>query len=137
MSDAAIVDQLHQYFGAGDYDGVTPWHQFRMKEIAKVKRYREKRGVAAEDLLLAIQYARATRQHVAGHWALYDLVLPAIRWRRGEDKVAQTRDLEDLIAEAIAVEGAKENSPWLHRLIRAAGPAREEVYREWETIRRR
>ena len=130
-TDATIFDELHRFFGAGDYDGVQPWYEARALGISKIRRTREKRGVAVSDLLLAIEYAKTTSQVVKHSWDLYKLIDPARRWKRGEDQVDKSQDLEAAIADAIAIEGSKTDSVWLDRLIRAAGPARVDIYEEW------
>jgi hypothetical protein len=130
-ADSKIFDDLHRFFGVADFDGVQPWYEARALGISKIRRTREKRGVDVADLLLAIEYARTTGQVVKHAWDLYKLIDPARRWKRGEDQADKAQNLETAIADAIAIEGDKTDSVWLDRLIRAAGPARIEIYEEW------
>lgn len=131
-TDATVFDALHRLFGAGDFTGGEgEWHRWRMREISKIKAYRSKRNVDPFELVDAARYCRKRGIWIKAHWQLYEHLPAAGRERLSQAKQDETADLEALIQDAIEQEAANPDSPWVDRLIRAAGQAREEVYREW------
>ncbi len=131
-TDATVYDELHALFGAGEYVGDgTDWHKYRMTEISKIKAYRSKRNTDPSDLVIAARWCRAHGIWIRAHWQLYEHLQDALRDDRAGQAQEQVADLEDAIQKAIEIEASVPDSPWLDRLIRAAGKAREEVYGEW------
>jgi len=131
-TDATVFDTLHRLFGVGDFTGGSAeWPKWRMREISKIKAYRTKRNVDPFELVEAAHYCRRRAIWIKAHWELYEH-LPAVnRERLAAAQRARAADLEDAIQAAIEEEAAKGDSVWLDRLIRAAGPARQEVYDAW------
>lgn len=132
-TDATVFDTLHRLFGVGDFtgDGDSEWFRWRAREIAKIKAYRTPRKVDPFQLVDAAQYCRRRGIWITAHWQLYEH-LPAVdRERIADARKARVADLAAAIDDAIAIEAARPESEWLTRLIRAAGPARQEVYDAW------
>lgn len=131
-TDATVFDALHRLFGAGDFDGPDEaWPRWRMGQIARIKAYREKRNVDPFELVEAAQYCRRRNIWIKAHWELYEHLPAVARERLARNQKAKVQDLEDAIADAIAIEAEKPESEWMTRLIRASGPARQEVYDAW------
>lgn len=132
-TDATVFDELHELFGAGDYVGDgSDWHKYRMVEISKIKAYRSKRNTDPGDLVITARWCRQHGVFIKAHWQLYEHMLTAVREDKQVRAVERVADIEDAMQDAIAIEAAVPDSPWLDRLIRAAGKAREEVYGEWQ-----
>lgn len=132
VTDAQVFDVLHELFGAGTYDESTPWFRWRAIEISKIRATRKKRRVEPSELVITARWCRAHQVWVKEHWELYEHLTDALAADRAQQANDQSSDLESAIADAIAIEAALPDSPWLDRLIRAAGPSRAEVYREWK-----
>lgn len=135
-TDAQVWDRLHEVFGIGDWDPETSpktWAMYRVGEIGVMKRIRASRHVTTGELLQTVEYCRAKGIDIRHPSWLYKHLRDAAAWARAETAAEATRDIDELIAQAIEIEAAKPDSSWLDRLIRAAGTYREEVYREWES----
>jgi len=135
-TDGQVWNRLHEVFGVGDYDPETStktWTMWRVGEVGALKRLRESRKVTTQELMDAIEYCRAKGIDVRHSSWLYKHIGDATKWARAERATEAVRDVEALIAQAVAIEAEKPDSVWLDRLIRAAGGARAEVYREWES----
>lgn len=130
-TDGRLFDELHRVYGIGDPKPDEPWFKMRARNVAMLKRIREARSVPIEDLVTAFEYAEAEGKDIRHVSWLFGLVDEAKRWARKRDREERGADLEAKIAEAIAIEGENPDSQWLSRLVRAAGDARERVYREW------
>jgi hypothetical protein len=133
-TDATVFDTLHRLFGVGDFDGDdSTWPKWRMGQIARIKAYRLKHKVDPFELVEAAHYCRRRNVWIKAHWELYEH-LPALnRERLQKAELARRADFEDAMADAIAIEADKPDSLWLGRLVRASGPARQEVYDAWVT----
>ena len=131
-TDATVFDTLHRLFGAGDFAGTdAEWPRWRMQQISRIKAYRSKRNVDPFELVEAAHYCRRREIWVKAHWELYEHLPAVSRERIAKVQQARAVDLEDAIADAIAIEAENPDSQWITRLIRAAGPARQEVYDAW------
>lgn len=132
-TDSDLYDLLQELFGLGDWDpdSDVPWWKARQHEISKIKRSRTARKVDLEDLALAARYAKAHGEQIKAVTWLYKLISPAIRWENERRRAAALAEVDDLIAEAIAVEAEQPESEWLTRLARARGPHRKQVYDAW------
>lgn len=131
-TDATVFDTLHRLFGVGEFLGTdAEWHKWRLREIAKIKAYRSKRNVDPFELVEAAHYCRRRGTWIKAHWELYEYLPEVNRERLGRAQAKRTADLETAIQAAIATEAETPDSVWLERLIRASGPAREEVYEAW------
>lgn len=131
-TDATVFDTLHRLFGAGEFTGPdSEWHRWRMREIAKIKAYRIKRNVDPFELVEAAHYCRRHEIWIKAHWQLYEHLPAVSKARVAKVHAEREADLDTRMDAAIAQEAANPDSPWLNRLIRAAGPAREEVYEAW------
>lgn len=130
-TDATVFDVLHRLFGAGDYNGSGEWHRWRMQEISKIKAYRSKRNVDPFELVETAQWCRRHRIWIKAHWELYEHIPAAFRELRELDAQLEVHALEADIQKAIEAEVARPDGTWLDRLVRAAGPARKEVYEAW------
>lgn len=131
-TDASVFDALHRLFGAPAFTGEeSEWIKWRMREIAKIKAYRTKRNVDPFELVEAAHYCRRRDIWIKAHWELYQYLPEVTKERLGKAKAERAADLENAIQAAIATEAEIPDSPWLDRLIRAAGPARQEVYEAW------
>lgn len=131
-TDAQVFDALRALFGVGDYDGSIPFYSWRAKEIIKIRVTREKRRVDASELLITARWCRGHEVWIKAHWELYEHLTEALAADRAYQADAAVSDLESAILVAISIEVKNPESPWCDRLIRAAGPARKEVYREWQ-----
>lgn len=131
-TDATVFDVLHRLFGAGDYNGAGEWHRWRMKEISKIKAYRSRRNVDPFELVATAQWCRRHRIWIKAHWELYEYIPAAQREEREREAEAAVSVLEADIQKAIEAEIARPDGTWLDRLVRAAGPARKEVYEAWK-----
>lgn len=132
VTDATVFDVLHRLFGAGDYNGAGEWHRWRMQEISKIKAYRAKRNVDPFELVETAQWCRRHRIWIKAHWELYEHIPAAKREEREREAEAAVSVLETDIQAAIELEIARPDGTWLDRLVRAAGPARKEVYEAWK-----
>lgn len=131
-TDAQVFDTLHKAFGVGSPKPDEPWFKFRAGQIAMMRRVRESRRVDADDLLLAVEYAKAKGKDIRHVVALLDLVADARAWRLQRERQAEDERLDRLLSGAAAKEAELDpDGEWFQRLIRASGFAREEVYREW------
>lgn len=137
-SDGALYDLLQELFGLGTWDAAVsdlPWWQARQHEVTKIKRSRTARRVELADLALAARYAKAHGEDVRAVTWLYKLIPAAIRWENARRRAASLAELDDLVAEAIAVESEQPNSQWLTRLVRARGLHGKQVYDAWIVYR--
>lgn len=131
-TDATVFDTLHRLFGAGEFAGSdAEWPKWRLREIAKIKAYRTKRNVDPFELVEAAQYCRRRQIWIKAHWELYEHLPAVSKARLADAHAARSAELDAAIDAAIVQEAARQDSPWLERLIRASGPAREEVYEAW------
>lgn len=131
-TDATVFDTLHRLFGAGEFTGEdSEWHRWRMREIAKIKAYRSKRKVDPFELVEAAHYCHRRGVWIKAHWELYDHLPEVSKARHAKARADKDADLERGIEDAIEREATNPDSPWLDRLIRASGPARQEVYDAW------
>jgi hypothetical protein len=136
--DAKVFEHVHRLFGIGDWDELTssePYHQFRMREIAKIKARRTKLNVSADDLCNAADYCKAQHIDIRNVAWLYQHLGDARRWKRERERALAAREVDELLDEAIALETTVPDSRWLEQLIRARGPHRQEVYDAWKTWR--
>jgi hypothetical protein len=132
-TDGTVFDALHRLFGAGEFTGDdAEWHRWRAQEISKIKAYRTKRNVDPFELVRAAQYCRRHGIWIRAHWELYEHLAAANREELDRQRAAEIADLDGLIEDALAIELTNPDSPWVDRLIRAAGPARKEVYDAWK-----
>jgi len=127
-----VFDTLHRLFGVGEFTGSdAEWPKWRMREISRIKAYRAKRNVDPFELVEAAEYCRRREIWIKAHWQLYEH-LPAVnRARVAEAQAVRAAELDAAIQDAIEIEATKPDSVWLDRLIRAAGPGRQEVYDAW------
>ena len=138
VSDAKVFDALYGRFGVGDYDETTStmsWVRWRIGQIARLKALRTKRGVAPEELLVAVDYCSSNNVYPKHAADLFKVLPKAKAWKANETARAETESLDSQIQSAIQVEMQDPDSRWLDRLIRAAGPGREEVYDAWHASR--
>lgn len=132
-SDGELYDLLQELFGLGNWDpdSDVPWWKARQFEVTKIKRSRTARKVELADLALAARYAKAHDEDIRAVTWLYKLIPAAIRWENARRRAQTLAELDDLIAEAIAIESEVPGSTWLTRLARARGPHRKEAYDSW------
>ena len=134
-SDAELFDLLYRLFGIGDHDqdDAQPWYKFRLREIAKLKAIRKKRGVSLADFTLAARYCYRRRVTVHDSWQVPQHLAQA----RREAKAAATSDLSQQIEAAVAAEqaGHRPDQQWVTRLLRARGRYRVEVLEAWRSAR--
>lgn len=133
---AALFDQLHEWFGIGEYDEMVtdkPWHRARMVEIGKLKRLLKSRRASLAEVYVAACYARRLGKPVHATWQVFSLIPEAMRDRfrmASEAKRAEAwGDLADAINHALNV-GETE---WAERMLRAEDPAK--VLAEWRSSR--
>lgn len=138
-TDAELFDYLHSLFGWGTYDDLaareTPWWKARGVEIGKIKRSRFKRKVSIATLVLTADYCFRHHITVRNITSLYHHIYDAESEYRVFVRAAESLKLDDLIAEAVAYERSTGDDTWLDRLLRAQGPARSEVLKEWKSER--
>lgn len=138
-TDAELFDYLHALFGWGTYDDLaareTPWWKARGVEIGKIKRSRFKRKVTIATLALTADYCFRHHITVRNITGLYHYIFDAEAEQRVLTRTAESNALDDLIAEAVAYERSTGDDTWLDRLLRAQGPARSEVLKEWKSQR--
>ncbi len=132
--DAQVFDHVRRLFGVGDWDddGNVAFWEWRMTEIAKVKRKRVKARVSAEELCTAADYCKAHGIDIRNVAWLYQHLGDAKRWGQARQRALAASAIDELLAEAIDVESSVPESPWLEQLIRARGPHREEIYHLWK-----
>lgn len=137
-TDGELYDLLQRLFGIGDFDpdlSRDPWWKCRALEVTKIKRSRTARKVELSDLALAAEYCKAHGIDVRAVTWLYKHINDARRWDNVRSQQAKSRELDELVAEAIEIERSHPDSPWLDRLVRARGDYRREVYDQWNLQR--
>ena len=135
LTPTALYERLREMFGLGDFDEETsavPYHQWRIREVAKLKAMLNKRRVPPERLLLAAEYAVAERKPITEAWQLFDLILPALvdlrRREREENRTSTGDDIRAAIGESIE----SEEDLWTDRFLRLTpGPEADQVLAEW------
>lgn len=131
--DGPLFDQLREWFGVGDeLTEEEPTYRWRNRQVAKLRAMRRKRELHPDDIRAAAEWCRTHGQPIKAIWELFPHIPAALEARKAAQAAQEHSDIEEQISDAIAIEAAAPDSPWLDRLIRAAGPAREEVFREWQ-----
>lgn len=113
--------------------GKPAW-RVRQVEAGKLNkaRKRDPERLTIENLLLALEHCRRNRIEVKSPMALIYHVDEAVE--AGRDERALSDDLEQLLADAVALERAARVEGWerwVGRFTRAQGEGRREVFREW------
>ena len=134
QTPAALFDQLHKWFGVGDYDDLIhdqPWHRARIIEIGKLKRMLKSRRASLAEVYIAAAYARRTNKPVHSTWQVFALIPEAMRDRseamRKAKSAAAWVDLTEAVYEAL---DAGEHE-WADRLMRAEDHAK--AIAEWRS----
>jgi hypothetical protein len=125
----AMLDQLHEWFGIGDYDDIAssrPFHRERMVEIAKLKALLKSRRASLTEVWIAAQYARDNGKTPRATWQVFALIPEAMRERFR--KAAAGRD-DAGWAEAIEEALDAGEQDWAERLMRAGDKAK--AVEEW------
>lgn len=133
-TESQVFDALQERYGVGDWEEGkdVPWHEWKRKELIKIKAMRLKRRVSCDELLLAIRYCGARDIDIRAHYLLYEHISAAKRWEKDRLEMRSTRGLQASIEQAIQHEMENDpEGPWLYRFLRAAGDGRQEVYDEW------
>ena len=135
MKDGELWDRVHALFGIGNWhEGLgVPFWKYRALEIHKVKLKRVKQRVSCAELAVAADYCKTHGIDVRDVSWLYQHLGDAGAWHRERQRALATADIDELIAEAVAIEVTQPGSPWIDRLIRARGHHRIEVYASWKT----
>lgn len=135
-NDKALAVLLHRMFGIGqpsegeDENDPEDW-RFAVREGAKVKCSRTKRGASLAELHVAALYCQAHGFRVDGVTWLYPHIAAAWRWWDGREP--PPTDLDEEFTEAIRYE-MREHGPdseWLGRLLRTSPQWRAEVLAEY------
>ena len=126
---------LHGLLGVGDYDdsGDVLWFKFRMTEIAKIKALRRKRRISIDEFAQAARFCYRRRIPVRHTWEVCGFIDAA----KKEARKSQPSAVAQTIEVALANERSRPDTDeqWVARLLRARGPARSEVLKEWVKAR--
>lgn len=136
--DGEVYDHLHRLFGIGEWDWATgePYHRYRALQVHQLKGMRKKRRATCQELIDAADYCKAHRLDIRHASWLFRHIPAAKRWAAERQRALEAADLDERVAEAIAIE-VRDGDPedWVGRLVRAAGDQREEVYSQWKAAR--
>lgn len=137
-TDIDLWEYVHRLFGIGDWDELyspEPFWKYRQKEVMKVKAKRLKLKAEVEHLADAADYCKTHGIDVRNVAWLYRYLPVSRAWIAERERALSHGHLDELIAEAVDLERELGSDEWAHRLLRARGPHRQEVYELWKEAR--
>jgi hypothetical protein len=135
-TDAQLFDMLHSLFGIGNFDdsGVEQWWQFRIREIAKLKAIRKRRGISLADLAVTARYCHRHHEQVRESWQVCGFITDAKREARRLAVPALSQEVRDALELERALPGP-DSAAWVERLLMTRGPFRRDVVDLWKQSR--
>lgn len=136
-TDGKLFDYMQATLGVGDFDESQeqaerfgPW---RVRQIGMLKRFRAKRHLSVQDMVLCTDYCKAHRltpiafAGVMSHWT------KARVWGAERDAAAKEDEYLGAVEYERSLPSCDNN--WVERLLRAHPSVRVEVLAEWRQFR--
>lgn len=135
LSFTALYERLREDFGLGDYDEERDgeYHQWRIREVAKLKAMCSKRNVPPERLALTAEYCRQSGIVVKKPWELFDHITKALIQLRKDERAQRNAAAVNELQRASADALERGELAWFERFLRMkpGSPEADQVLTEW------
>lgn len=117
-TDTDLFELFQRLFGLGDWDESSgePYWKWKQAEVSKIKRSRQSRNVAIENLATAAYYCKQHHIKIQNFTWLYQHILPALKWQVEQDKLDAQAYLREELERALRKEYPRIEDGWFERL---------------------